>query len=270
VIIFYSFTSKNMILDEIIAKKRHRVDALKKKQSLSEIEKAASCAPPPRDFFHALKEGEMPAVIAEIKKSSPSAGAISSELDVEALVSSYEKGGAAAISVITEEDFFEGKLAYLRKAKDKSCLPVLCKDFIIDPVQVFAARDAGADALLLIACVLEQDSLVTLLQTARSLGMECLVEVHNEEELDRVLTTDALIIGINNRNLLTFEVDLKTTLGLRPLIPTDRLVVSESGINEHADIETLAAAGVDAVLVGTSLMRATDPEQKLKELRGKS
>jgi indole-3-glycerol phosphate synthase len=259
-----------MILDEIIAKKRQRVDALKKKQPFSEIEKAVSSAAPPRDFFHALKEGGMPAVIAEIKKASPSAGAIRSELDVGALVSSYEKGGAAAVSVITEEDFFDGKLAYLREAKDKSCLPVLCKDFIIEPTQVFAARGAGADALLLIASVLEQDSLVSLLKTARSLGMECLVEVHNEEELIRVLATDARIVGINNRNLMTFEVDLKTTLGLRPLIPSDRLVVSESGIHERADIETLRGARVDAVLVGTSLMRATDPEQKLKELRGKS
>jgi len=259
-----------MILDEIIAKKRHRVDAFKEKHSLSDLERAASAATPPRDFFQALQGGGTPAVIAEIKKASPSAGVIRSELDVGALVSSYEKGGAAALSVITEEDFFGGKLEYLSGAKDKSYLPVLCKDFIIDPVQVFAARDAGADALLLIACVLEQDSLVSLLKIARSLSMECLVEVHNEEELVRVLATDARIVGINNRNLLTFEVDLKTTLELRPLIPTGRLVVSESGIHEHADVETLAAAGVDAVLVGTSLMRATDPEQKLKELRGKS
>jgi indole-3-glycerol phosphate synthase len=259
-----------MILDEIIARKRLRVDVLKEKDSFSELEKAASSAPLPRDFFGALQEGGMPAVIAEVKKASPSAGVIRSELNVEALVSSYEKGGAAALSVITEEDFFDGKLAYLREAKEKSYLPVLCKDFIIDPVQVFAARDAGADAILLIACVLEQDSLVNLLQTARSLGMECLVEVHNEEELDRVLPTDTRIIGVNNRNLLTFEVDLKTTIELRPLIPTDRLVVSESGINEYADIQTLAAAGIDAVLVGTSLMRSNDPEHKLKELRGKS
>ena len=258
-----------MILDEIIAKKRQRVHALRERHPFSELERAASAAPPPQDFFQALQDGGTPAVIAEIKKASPSAGVIRSELDVGALVSSYEKGGAAALSVITEEDFFDGKLAYLRQAKDKSHLPVLCKDFIIDPVQIFAARDAHADAVLLIACVLEQDSLVSLLKTARSLQMECLVEVHNEEELIRVLATDARVIGINNRNLVTFEVDLKTTLELRPLIPMGRLVVSESGINELADMETLAAAGVDAVLVGTSLMRATDPTEKLRELRGK-
>jgi indole-3-glycerol phosphate synthase len=257
-----------MILDEIIAKKRQRVNVLREKHSFTELERAASAASPPRDFFQALRNGGAPAVIAEIKKASPSAGVIRSELDVGALVSSYERGGAAALSVITEEDFFDGKLEYLREARDKTHLPVLCKDFIIDPVQVFAARDAHADALLLIACVLKQDSLVSLLKTAHALQMECLVEVHNEEELIRVLATDARIIGINNRDLLTFKVDLKTSLRLRPLIPTDRLVVSESGISKHADIKILRNAGVDAVLVGTTLMRATDPEQKLKQLRG--
>lgn len=258
-----------MILDEIVAKKRRRVDALKQTHSLSDLEKTASSAPPPRDFYHALRDGGRPAVIAEVKRASPSAGVIRPDLDVPAIVSSYQKGGAAALSVITEEDYFQGSLEYLRQARDASHLPVLCKDFIIDSVQVFAARAAGADALLLIARVLDQDSLVSLLETARLLGMECLVEVHNEDELGRVLATDARIIGINNRNLLTFEVNLETTLRLRPLIPTGRLVVSESGINEHADLETLAAAGVDAVLVGTSLMRAEDPGEKLRELRGR-
>jgi indole-3-glycerol phosphate synthase len=258
-----------MILDEIIAKKRRRVDALKQMHAFPELEKAALCAAPPRDFFGALQGGDPPAIIAEIKKASPSAGVIRPELDVGALVSKYEKGGAAALSVITEEDFFDGKPAYLREAKGESHLPVLCKDFIIDPVQIYAAREAGADALLLIVCVLEQNALVSLVETARSLGMACLVEVHNEEELVRVLATDARVIGINNRNLLTFEVDLKTTLALRPLIPAGRLVVSESGINQRTDVETLAAAGVDALLVGTSLMRSTDPEQKLNQLRGR-
>jgi len=259
-----------MILDKIVSKKRRRVDALRQVHSVSELREAASSGPPPRDFFDALQDGGVPAIIAEIKKASPSTGVIRPGLDVSALVSSYEKGGAAALSVITEEDFFLGELEYLRQARNAGHLPVLCKDFIIDPVQVFVARATGADALLLITRVLDQDSLVSLLKTARSLGMDCLVEVYNEDELTRVLATDARIIGINNRDLLTFEVNLETTLRLRPLIPRGRLVVSESGINEHADLETLSAVGVDAVLVGTSLMRATDPEQKLKELRGKS
>jgi indole-3-glycerol phosphate synthase len=257
-----------MILDEIVAQKRRTVDELKQKLSLSKMERAAASGPALRDFFQALQEGEGPAIIAEIKKASPSAGVIRADLDVAAIVASYERGGAAAISVITEEDFFLGKLEYLSQAHDAGRLPVLCKDFIIDPVQVLAARAAGADALLLIAAVLNQDSLVSLLEMARSLGMACLVEVHDEDELGRVLATDARIIGINNRNLRTFEVTLETTLKLRPLVPADRLVVSESGIHQPGDVESLAAAGVDAVLVGTSLMRAEDPEKKLRELRG--
>ncbi|UCG81071.1 MAG: indole-3-glycerol phosphate synthase TrpC [Desulfobacterales bacterium] len=257
-----------MILDDIVAQKRRTVGELKRTQSLSDMERAAASAPLPRDFFRALQDGEKPAIIAEIKKASPSAGEIRPDLDVAAIVESYEKGGAAAISVITEENFFLGKLEYLGQARDAGHLPVLCKDFIIDPFQVLAARAAGADALLLIAAVLDQSSLVRLLRTARSLGMGCLVEVHDKDELTRVLTTDARIIGINNRNLRTFEVTLETTLKLRPLVPADRLVVSESGIHQPADLESLATAGVDAVLVGTSLMRAEDPSRKLRELRG--
>ena len=256
-----------MILDDIVVKKRLRVDELKRIHSVSDLHRAAALAPAPRDFFRALQSGAKPAIIAEIKKASPSAGMIRPDLDVAAIVASYEKGGATAISVITEEDFFRGKLDYLRQARDAGRLPVLCKDFIIDPLQVLAARAAGADAVLLVTAVLDRDSLVSLMKEARALGMACLVEVHDEAELARVLATDARIIGINNRNLRTFEVRLETTLRLRPLVSADRLVVSESGIHKRADLECLAAAGVDAVLVGTSLMRATDPGQKLKELR---
>jgi indole-3-glycerol phosphate synthase len=259
----------NTILDEIVARKHDTVAELKRIHSEADLRDATTSAPVPRDFFHALQDGGDPAIIAEIKKASPSAGVICPDLDVEAIVASYEKGGAAAISVITEEYFFQGKLEYLRRAHDAGSLPLLCKDFIIDPIQVFAARAAGADALLLVTAVLDQNSLVSLLNMARSLGMACLVEVHDEDGLGRVLATDARIIGINNRDLRTFEVRLETTLRLRPLVPTDRLVVSESGIHERADLETLAAVGVDAVLVGTSLMRAVDPEQKLRELRGR-
>ncbi len=259
-----------MILDEIVARKRGSIEELKRIHSEADLREATTSAPVPRDFFHALQHGEDPAIIAEIKKASPSAGVIRPDLDVEAIVASYEKGGAAAISVITEEDFFHGKLEYLRRAHEAGCVPLLCKDFIIDPIQLFAARAAGADALLLVTAVLDQNFLVSLLNMARSLGMACLVEVHDEDELGRVLATDARIIGINNRDLRTFEVRLETTLRLRPLVPVDRLVVSESGIHERADLETLAAVGVDAVLVGTSLMRAADPEEKLRELRGRA
>ena len=259
-----------MILDEIVAQKQVRVAELKRSHLEANLQHAATLAPVPRDFFRALQNGEEPVIIAEIKKASPSAGVICPDLDVAAVVVSYEEGGAAAISVITEEDFFQGKLEYLRQAREVSRLPLLCKDFIIDPIQVLAARAAGADALLLVTAVLEQDLLVSLLSTARSLGMGCLVEVHNEDELARVLETDARIIGINNRNLQTFEVKLETTLRLRPLVPEDRLVVSESGIDKRADLESLVAVGVDAVLVGTTLMQAIDPVQKLRELRGRT
>jgi indole-3-glycerol phosphate synthase len=259
-----------MILDDIVARKKERLIELKSKSIQAELGKAATLASKPRDFTLALEQGGKPAVIAEIKKASPSAGEIRPHLEVAEIAASYERAGAAAISVITEEDFFQGKLAYLTEVKRTVSLPILCKDFIFDPVQVLAARAAGADSLLLIAAILEQGSLVELLAMARSFGMACLVEVHDEEEMVRVLDTDARIIGINNRNLRTFQVSLDTTFRLRPNIPSDRLVVSESGIQQQEDLQSLAAVGVDAVLVGTSLMRAEDPGQKLRELTGRS
>ena len=258
-----------MILDDIVARKKERLLELKRKSIQAELEKAAALASKPRDFIAALEYGGTPAVIAEIKKASPSAGQIRANLDAKKIAESYEKAGAAAISVITEEDFFQGKLAYLTEVKKKVSLPILCKDFIFDPVQVLAARAAGADSLLLIAAILEQASLMELLAMAQSFGMVCLVEVHDEEEMLRVLETEARIIGINNRDLRTFQVSLDTTLRLRPRVPPDRLVVSESGIQERTDLQTLASAAVDAVLVGTSLMRAEDPGQKLRELMGR-
>ena len=259
-----------MILDDIVARKKERLIELKRKSIQAELEKAATLASIPRDFTAALEHGGKPAVIAEIKKASPSAGEIRANLEVAEIAASYERAGAAAISVITEEDFFQGKLGYLTEVKTAVSLPILCKDFIIDPIQVLAARAAGADALLLIAAILKKSSLLELLGMARDLSMACLVEVHNEEEMERVLTTDARIIGINNRNLRTFQVSLDTTFKLRPSIPSDRLVVSESGIQEQSDLQSLASAAVDAVLVGTSLMRAEDPGQKLRELMGRS
>ena len=259
-----------MILDEIVARKRGRLAELKGILVHSELNEAVALAPAPRDFIAALKDGGRPAVIAEIKKASPSAGLIRPDFDVQAIAESYAKEGAAAISVITEEDFFQGSLKYLEKTRKAVSRPLLCKDFIFDPIQIFTARAVGADAILLIAAILEQDSLVQLLEMARSLGMACLVEVHDAEELARVLDTDARIIGINNRDLRTFKVDLHTTLRLRPSIPPGRVIVSESGIQRHKDLQDLAAVGVDAVLVGTSLMRADDPGQKLKELMGRS
>ncbi len=258
-----------MILDDIVARKEERIAELRKKLVLSKLEEAVTSAPEPLDFFTALKAGGRPAIIAEIKKASPSAGLIRNDLDVATIAAIYEAHGAAAISVITEEDFFQGKLEYLEEARTSVSVPLLCKDFIFDPVQILTARAAGADAVLLIKAILEQDLLVQLLEKARSLGMACLVEIHDEKELVRVLETGARIIGINNRDLKTFQVDLGTTINLRSRIPPDRVTVSESGIQLPKDLETLAAEGVDAVLVGTSLMRAEDPGRKLRELMGR-
>jgi indole-3-glycerol phosphate synthase len=258
-----------MILDDIVARKKERLAELRKKSAQKELEQAVISAPEPRDFFAALKSGEKPAVIAEIKKASPSAGQIRPNLQVAEIAASYQRAGAAAISVITEEDFFQGHLEYLEEARGAVYLPILCKDFIIDPIQVLTARAAGADGLLLIASILPQSTLKELLTMARQLNMACLVEVHDEEELSRVLETEARLIGINNRDLRTFQVSLTTTLRLRPRIPSDLLVVSESGIQTPSDLQSLTAAGVDAVLVGTSLMRAEEPGEKLRELLGR-
>ncbi|MFP3870446.1 MAG: indole-3-glycerol phosphate synthase TrpC [Syntrophobacteria bacterium] len=258
-----------MILDDIVAHKRKEVAQFKERVVLSELEKAAALAPEPCDFFRAVGHGGRPAIIAEIKRASPSAGMIRERLDVASTAAIYEKEGAAAVSLVTERAFFKGKLEWLAEVRQAVSLPLLCKDFVVDPVQVLAARAAGADALLLISAILEQDSLVRLLGKARSLGMSCLVEVHDSEELVRALATDARIIGINNRDLRTFEVRLETTYRLCSRIPADRLVVSESGIHERADVKSLGQAGVHGALVGTSLMRARDPGRKLRELLGK-
>ena len=259
-----------MILDDIVARKKERLAELRKRSIQGELERAVVSAPEPRDLFSALKYGEKPAVIAEIKKASPSAGQIRSDMEVSKIATSYERAGAAAISVLTDEDFFKGHLEYLKEARGAVSLPILCKDFIIDPIQVLTARAAGADGLLLIAAILSQSTLKELLAMAHQLAMACLVEVHDQGELSRVLETEARLIGINNRNLRTFQVSLDTTFRLRPRIPSNRLVVSESGIQTRSDLHSLAAVGVDAVLVGTSLMRAEDPGQKLRELLGRA
>jgi indole-3-glycerol phosphate synthase len=255
-----------VILEDIVVCKREHVARLKESGLGPQLAKAASCAPSPRDFLRAVATGPRPAVIAEIKRASPSAGLIRSDLRVVEIAMGYERAGAAAVSVITERAFFQGRLDYLRQVRESVSLPVLCKDFIIDPLQVLTARAAGADAVLLITGILDRALLVSLLATARSLGMTCLVEVHDEDDLVKALSTDARLIGINNRNLRTFVVSLDTTLRLRRLIPADRVVVSESGITDRSDLEALGAAGIQAVLVGTSLMRSGDPGQKLKQL----
>jgi len=221
---------------------------------------------PARNFLKALQNPDKVTLIAEIKKASPSSGIIKKRLSLKHMARLYQENGAAAISVLTEKKLFLGKLEHLKKVKSVSWLPVLRKDFIFDEYQVLESRSYGADAILLIASLLSDYAIEEFLQLGRSLGMEGLVEVHTKEELQMVLATSARIIGINNRNLQDMTVDLNTTLRLRPLIPPDRIVVSESGISNRDDVRKLWEAGVDAVLVGEALMRAPDVGTMLKAL----
>jgi len=194
-------------------------------------------------------------LIAEVKRASPSKGPIRPDLDVEALAAAYEAGGAAAVSVLTEEDHFRGGLQDLRTAAAATALPLLRKDFIVDPYQVYEARAFGASAILLIAALLDDGGLRDLAALARNLGLDVLLEVHDAGEMARALLVEDVVIGVNNRDLRTFEVSLQTSLDLAGMVPPDRLLVAESGIRDRADVEVLAAAGVDAVLVGESLLR---------------
>jgi indole-3-glycerol phosphate synthase len=252
------------ILEKIVARKKIEVEELK-------LRGLTLSSPVPADkrrsLTAALSQKPQPRVIAEVKKASPSAGLLLvDDFDPPSLATAYEKGGAAALSVVTDEHFFQGDISWLATLRSLVELPLLRKDFIIDPLQVHESRAAGADVILLIAAILSQDELLDLLDIAADQGLECLVEVHNEKELEKVLSTPAAIIGINNRNLKDFTIDLETTLRLRKLIPENRLVVSESGIDQHSQLVRLAAAEVQGVLVGTSLVRSGDARSKLEEL----
>lgn len=254
------------ILDEIVAYTRERLPAVIEREPIAALERRNKEMPSPRDFAGALKTGRV-AVIAEVKKASPSAGLLKPRLDVVRLAQTYARAGASAISVLTEPKYFKGALAHLlfvRLATPQ--VPLLRKDFIFDPYQVYQARAYGADALLLIAALLNNSDLGYLLRLTRRLGMGALVEVHDEEEVRRALAAGAKVIGINNRDLRDFSVDLHTTKRLRALIPKDRVVVSESGVKDAADIARLREWGVDAVLVGESLVTSDDPAKKLQEL----
>ena len=258
----------NGFLGRIVAETRAALVARQRKIPESALVERLLDAPEVRDFAEALAAPPIK-VIAEIKRASPSAGLIRPDCDPAAIARSYEAGGAAAISVLTEERHFRGSLEDLRAARAAVRIPVLRKDFIVDRYQVLEARAAGADAALLIAAALEDADLRALLKAARRLKMECLVEVHSQEELKRVLAAEARIIGINNRDLSTFGVNLAVTERL--MAENDlsgRIVVSESGINSSRDLARLARAGVDAVLVGTALMRADDPGRALWDLMG--
>ena len=256
-----------MILDKIIKAKRKEVDYLKESTSLEALKKAVRDLPSPRDFRKAIKDPEC-SIIAEVKKSSPSKGRIREDFDPLKIASIYEANGAAAISVLTDEEFFEGKKSYLSEIKETISLPILRKDFIIDSYQIYETRALGGDALLLIAGLMDLDTLRDFISLTESLGLFPLVEVHSDGEMEKALGAGAKIIGINNRNLKTFETDLKTSLDLLPAVPQGKTVISESGIHTRRDIEMLMSNGVHAFLVGETLMRAADIGAKLDELLG--
>ncbi len=257
-----------MILDQIVADKKLELEARKLAFPIAGLQKEASRRSPARDFAAALK-GDSIRLIAEVKKASPSQGVIRNNFDPLEIARVYANHGAAAISVLTEARYFQGSLNYLteiREALGEKQVPLLRKDFLTDPYQVYESRSYGADALLLIVAILDPEKLGELLGLSHELGMTALVEVHNEAELEIALKSGAGIIGINNRDLATFETDLATTERLCSKIPKDRIIVSESGIKERQDIDRLAKCEVDAVLIGESLMAAPDIRLKMEEL----
>lgn len=258
-----------MILDDIIAHKKEELAGTKRSVPFAEIKSRAADAGPVRGFGRALSAGGDIRLIAEVKKASPSKGVIREDFDPVAIARIYEESGASCLSVLTEKKFFQGDLGYLDRIRKAVNLPLLRKDFIVDEYQIFEARAAGADAVLLIAACLEKQQLQDFLGTAHGLGLDVLVESHTGRELDRSLHAGAQLVGINNRDLKTFAVSLQTTLDMLKDIPDDLTVVSESGIKNRDDVLKLRQAGVDAVLVGESLMREKDIGKKVKELLGK-
>jgi indole-3-glycerol phosphate synthase len=259
------------VLEDIVRKKKERLSAAKYRTPLAELKPLIRDIDRPRDFRGAItrKDGSLK-IIAEIKKASPSKGLIRADFDHKKIASVYENKSVDALSVITEEDFFQGRLTFLSEVKKIVSKPLLRKDFIIDDYQLYEARAHGADAVLLIAAILEMSQAEEYLHLSRELGLSVLFEVHDFKELQAALKANAPIIGINNRNLKTMEIDLNTSLALKKEIPPDRIVVSESGIRTRDDVLRVESAGIDAILVGTCLMEAADIGGKIDQLRGKA
>ncbi|SDQ36207.1 indole-3-glycerol phosphate synthase [Pseudoxanthomonas sp. CF385] len=257
------------ILTTILARKADEIAERSARVPLADLRSRAEDAPPTRGFADALNamiaQGD-PAVIAEVKKASPSKGVIRPDFRPADIAVSYEFGGAACLSVLTDVDFFQGADDYLRQAREACTLPVLRKDFTVDPYQVYEARVLGADCILLIVSALDDGQLVDLSGLALQLGMDVLVEVHDIDELERALQVPVPLVGINNRNLRTFEVTLETTLAMKDAVPKDRLLVTESGIVVPDDVAKMRAAGVNAFLVGETFMRAEEPGEALRQL----
>ena len=257
------------ILDEILVKTRSKLEADRATRGVAELEAAVADLPPCRDFHAALAAGEEVQLIAEVKRASPSAGLIREDFDPISIAQAYRDGGAACISVLTDEPFFQGSLSYLAQVRGAVDLPLLRKDFIVDRYQLLQAREVGADCVLLIAECLEENALQELCEQAVELGLQTLVELYEPANLQAVLKTSTTLVGINNRNLHTFETTLEHSLALRPQIPADRLVVGESGIRTHDDLKRLGSGGVKAVLVGESLMRQADIGAATRRLLGR-
>jgi indole-3-glycerol phosphate synthase len=257
-----------LILDDILQHKRGEVERRKAEQPLAEVKAMAAAAPRARNFASAIRRGCQPClkIIAEVKKASPSKGIIREDFNPVEIAMAYEANGASAISVLTDEKFFQGSLQYLIDVKSAVSIPVLRKDFVIDEYQVYEGRAAGADAILLIAAALSDEQMSQFRAIASDLEMGCLVEVHDAEEMRRADAVGARVIGVNNRDLRTFHTDISTSADLFPLAPPGSVLVSESGINSREDMLFLANSGAHAVLIGESLMRADDIGAKLREL----
>jgi indole-3-glycerol phosphate synthase len=258
------------ILDKIVAAKRLEIEAAQRNVPAAELERRSRQAPPVRDFRAALEKPEEIQVIAEVKKASPSAGVLRADFDPVAIARAYQDHGAACISVLTDEPFFQGHLRHLAAIRAAVALPLLRKDFILDRYQLLEARAAGADAVLLIAEILPGEQLGLLFTEAQALGLQCLVELYDADNLARVLDCGARMIGVNNRDLRSFETRLEHTLELVTRLPGDCCLVSESGIRSREDVLRLQQAGVRAVLIGETLTRAADIGNRLDELRGRS
>lgn len=257
------------VLRTILARKVEEIEQRSRVRSLDDLRVRAAQQAPTRGFVDAIKRKHAAgdaAVIAEVKKASPSKGLIRADFQPAQIARSYEAGGAACLSVLTDVDFFQGSNLYLGEARSACALPVLRKDFTIDPYQVYEARVIGADAILLIVAALEDGPMIEMAGLAMELGMDVLVEVHDIDELERALQTDCELIGVNNRNLRTFEVSLDTSIALRDAVPRDRTLVTESGIATGADVAKMRAAGIETFLIGESFMRERDPGAALQRL----
>lgn len=257
------------ILKKILDKKVEEVARCKERMSIADLEEIAQGVEKPRGFYRALQskvDAKKPAIIAEIKKASPSQGVIREDFQPITIGLDYAMNGATCLSVLTDKEFFQGAEVYLEMVRQRCPLPVIRKDFMIDPYQIYETRALGADCILLIVAALSDSQMQELAETAAKLGLDVLVESHDAAELKRALKLDTKLIGINNRNLRTFETSLQTTLDLKAMIPADRIIITESGIHSQADVQLMLDNEVYAFLVGESFMRAESPGQKMREL----